>query len=214
MTTNAYKQLPPDFRTVVLTADGKSADGKCFDVPYYKHVSSLHPPENVDCSRRAMCCRMSAEMGCQIVRCVGTLGVSALLHQQHAVQVTSCIRCTHPISRSSIELCACSLKLVSRSGAAVQPGAEDAGRPHRAAALCRQGPVRGPSLPVQALLTGCSTVGAPAAAGAAGRGRRNRPQPAALCAARFMSPPLPRRQPASPAALWRHSRVAVAADWR
>lgn len=41
VTSNAYHQLPPDFRTVVLTADGKSADGKCFDVPYYKHVSGF-----------------------------------------------------------------------------------------------------------------------------------------------------------------------------
>jgi hypothetical protein len=41
--SNAYHQLPPDFRTVVLTADGKSATGKCFDVNYYKHVSGLTP---------------------------------------------------------------------------------------------------------------------------------------------------------------------------
>ena len=27
---------------MVLTANGKSATGKCFDVPYYKHVSSLY----------------------------------------------------------------------------------------------------------------------------------------------------------------------------
>jgi hypothetical protein len=37
--SNAYHQLPPDFHTVVLTANGKSATGKCFDVPYYKHYS-------------------------------------------------------------------------------------------------------------------------------------------------------------------------------
>lgn len=43
VTSNAYHQLPPDFHTVVLTADGKSATGKCFNVPYYKHVSIGQP---------------------------------------------------------------------------------------------------------------------------------------------------------------------------
>ena len=43
VTSNAYYQLPPDFRPVVLTADGRSATGKCFDVPYYKKVRFLAP---------------------------------------------------------------------------------------------------------------------------------------------------------------------------
>ncbi len=43
VTSNAYHQLPPDFRPVVLTADGRNAMGKCFDMPYYKTVrSTIH----------------------------------------------------------------------------------------------------------------------------------------------------------------------------
>ena len=36
--SNSYLQLPADFRPVVLTGDGRSASGKCFDIGYYKQV--------------------------------------------------------------------------------------------------------------------------------------------------------------------------------
>lgn len=159
----SLQALPADFRPVVLTAEGRSATGQCFDVPYYKQASTC-----TTCSLPFLqwellpvkCSRVAPSHDWSVSHCalLHTCQPSCWLHDAAIAVLAMAVWAVMTDKRPA--LC-CSAATTMRPHficiknpadiepcPADEPGADDAGRPHRNAALCGQGPVRGAPLPL------------------------------------------------------------------